>query len=89
MTDPTLPLGEAITQFTVEAEHNADDVIDHDIILVWTNDKRVKTGADLLGRLFRGIAKQKNGSSNKDSMNFRFTKQRLPKGRQQLWPLKE
>jgi len=30
--------------------------IDHDVILVWSNEKRVITGADILGRLLRGIA---------------------------------
>jgi hypothetical protein len=35
---------------------NLDDVIDNDLILVWADEKRVITGADLLGRLLRGIA---------------------------------
>jgi len=34
-----------------------DDVIDDDLILVWTATKRVITGSDLLGRLLRDIAK--------------------------------
>ena len=33
-----------------------DDVIDDDLILIWTDEKRVITGADILGRLLRGIA---------------------------------
>ena len=40
----------------VSAEHPEDDVIDNDIILVWGAQKRIITGADLLGRLLRGIA---------------------------------
>jgi metal transporter CNNM len=31
-------------------------VIDNDLILVWDSQKRIITGADLLGRLLRGIA---------------------------------
>jgi len=34
-----------------------DDVVDRDLILLWTaGEKRVLTGADILGRLLRGIA---------------------------------
>jgi metal transporter CNNM len=31
-------------------------VIDNDHILIWGEQKRIITGADLLGRLLRGIA---------------------------------
>jgi hypothetical protein len=41
-------------------EHNEDDVIDHDVILLWSEVKHVITGADILGRLLRGIVKQKD-----------------------------
>jgi CBS domain containing-hemolysin-like protein len=33
-----------------------DDVVGHDVILLWNRNKRIITGADLLGRLPRGIA---------------------------------
>ena len=39
----------------VRPETAEDDVIDHDVILVWSDEKRVITGADILGRLLRGI----------------------------------
>jgi hypothetical protein len=35
-----------------------DDVIDHDLILLWADEKRVITGADILGRLLRGTSLQ-------------------------------
>ena len=38
-------------------ERPDDDVIDNDLILVWGAQKRIITGADLLGRLLRGIAR--------------------------------
>lgn len=57
--DLTTKLGEAIAQFSVEAKSEEDDVIDRDIILVWAKEKRIITGADLLGRLFRGIVERK------------------------------
>jgi metal transporter CNNM len=48
-------LGHLIQQFKVIPEHAEDDVIDHDIILVWSHEKKIITGADILGRLLRGI----------------------------------
>ena len=55
-----IPLGELLTQFKVNPEHVEDDVIDHDLVLIWTPEhKRIITGADILGRLLRGIAKRK------------------------------
>jgi len=48
-------LGDVIGQLTVSPERPDDDVIDNDLILVWGVQKRIITGADLLGRLLRGI----------------------------------
>jgi hypothetical protein len=43
----------------VVAEHNEDDVIDKDIVLIWAeNEHRIITGADILGRLLRGIVRK-------------------------------
>jgi hypothetical protein len=53
--DMTLPLGKVIGRLKVHPERTDDDVIDEDIILVWGAKKRIITGADLLGRLLRGI----------------------------------
>lgn len=50
-------LGDVLLQLKVQAEHAEDDVIDNDIILFWGHQKRIITGADILGRLFRGIVK--------------------------------
>jgi hypothetical protein len=42
----------------VTPERPGDDVIDDDLILVWAPDeRRIITGADILGRLLRGIAR--------------------------------
>jgi len=49
-------LGDILSGFQVDAEHNEDDVIDEDIILLWGKERRIITGADILGRLLRGIA---------------------------------
>jgi hypothetical protein len=50
-------LGEVIELLKVHAERPDDNVIDNDVILVWGREKRVITGADILGRLMVGIAK--------------------------------
>ncbi|MFT5207768.1 MAG: metal transporter CNNM [Candidatus Omnitrophota bacterium] len=52
------PLGAVIRRFRVHAEHAEDDVIDDDLVLLWTDQKRIITGADILGRLLRGIVKR-------------------------------
>ncbi len=48
-------LGDIISSLHVNPRHNEDDVIDKDIILVWAAEHRIITGADILGRLLRGI----------------------------------
>ncbi|MDR4505106.1 MAG: DUF21 domain-containing protein [Candidatus Scalindua sp.] len=53
--DPHIELGNVILKLRVRPERAGDDVIDHDVILVWCDEKRVITGADILGRLLRGI----------------------------------
>lgn len=55
LTNPKTPLGKAIVRLKVTPQRTDDDVIDEDIILLWGETKRVITGADILGRLMRGI----------------------------------
>ena len=55
ITDMRTPLGSVIGRMRVKPEHSEDDVIDNDLILVWAHEQRIITGADLLGRLLRGI----------------------------------
>jgi len=58
VSDPKVKLGDVIQKLKASKTGPHDDVVDHDIILVWTeNVKRVITGADILGRLLRGIAR--------------------------------
>jgi len=58
VTDMRTPLGDVIGRMKVKPERPEDDVIDNDLILVWGEEKRIITGADLLGRLLRGIVTQ-------------------------------
>jgi len=53
--DMQTKLGDIIGRMKVSPERPDDDVIDHDLILVWGTQRRIITGADLLGRLLRDI----------------------------------
>ncbi|RQD82205.1 MAG: DUF21 domain-containing protein [Methanocalculus sp. MSAO_Arc2] len=50
-------LGQFIPLLRVRPERRWDDVIDNDVILLWGDERRVITGGDVLGRLFRGIVR--------------------------------
>lgn len=57
-SDPAEPLGRILTRLAVDPDYGGDDVIDEDLVLLWTaTDRRIVTGADILGRLLRGIAR--------------------------------
>jgi metal transporter CNNM len=55
--DLNLPLAKVLDRFKVNAKSSEDDVIDEDLILLWTKEeKKIITGSDILGRLMRKIA---------------------------------
>ena len=58
--DPEATIDSVLSDFTVEAENKNDHIIDRDVILYWPADgkRRILTGADILGRLLRGIVKR-------------------------------
>jgi len=56
-------LGKVLSRLRVHAKSEVDDVIDDDLILIWSDEKRVITGADILGRLLRGIAQHDSAQS--------------------------
>jgi metal transporter CNNM len=54
--DPATRLGNVLRRLRVDPESPEDDVVDCNLVLLWTPDEqRVLTGADILGRLLRGI----------------------------------
>jgi len=55
--DGRTTIGDVISLLQVKPEHSQDDVVDQDVILLWDEAKRVITGADVLGRLLRGIVR--------------------------------
>lgn len=60
--DPAVPLGEAIAKLQFDPEAGEDNIISYDILLLWTETPRLITGADLLGRLLRGIVRRGHAS---------------------------
>jgi len=56
ITDPKTTLGQAIKKLKINMNASSDDPIKHDVLLFWGDDmKRVITGADVFGRLLKGI----------------------------------
>jgi hypothetical protein len=58
VSDPATLLGNVIDRLKVWPEGPGDDVVDQDMVLVWGKTRRIITGADILGRLLRGIAER-------------------------------
>lgn len=50
--------GEIIHLLKNSREHEEDDVVDEDVILLGSAVKHIITGADILGLLLRGIVKK-------------------------------
>lgn len=55
ITDPQMPLGDVLGHLKKNRDLLCDGAIEHDIILLWTDQPRIITGADILGRLLKGI----------------------------------
>jgi hypothetical protein len=54
--DAERPLGEVLAEFKSGLAADSDGAIPKDIVLLWTGEhRRIVTGADILGRLLRGI----------------------------------
>ncbi|MFT6902841.1 MAG: metal transporter CNNM [Colwellia sp.] len=57
ITDETPPLNEAILKMKVNTsiDKNFAGVIEHDVLLIWGETKRIITGADIFGLLLKGM----------------------------------
>lgn len=57
ITDEKTPLNEAMLKMKVNTsiDKNFDGVIEHDVLLVWGDKKRIITGADIFGFLLKGM----------------------------------
>ncbi len=55
--DPGVRLGDLIRRFVVSSGPAGDDIVEHDVIVLWGEQPRLLTGTDILGRLLRGIAR--------------------------------
>ncbi|WP_300463561.1 CNNM domain-containing protein [Desulfobacula sp.] len=56
--DAATKLGKVFPRFKVQGNRHQDDVIAQDIVLLWGTSKRIITGADIFGRLMRGISRK-------------------------------
>jgi CBS domain containing-hemolysin-like protein len=58
ITKEDTTLNEAILQLKASesTDKNHDGVIEHDVLLVWGEQQRIITGADIFGRLLKGMA---------------------------------
>lgn len=56
VTDGSVRLDDILQFLTVHPRSSEEDVIDKDVILLWGVERKIMTGADIFGRLMRGIA---------------------------------
>jgi len=57
--DTHVLLGNVLSRLTVSGPKIGDDVLAHDLVLVWAEQRRVITGTDILDRLLQGVAPSK------------------------------
>jgi hypothetical protein len=55
--DHKLSMGDVILQLKNRSTRADDEVIDQDVVLVWGTEKKIITGADILGRLLKGVTR--------------------------------
>lgn len=61
VTDEQTTLDDVLGEFVVEASDKDDHVVDRDVVVYWTDEeKRIVTGADIFGRLLKGIARRED-----------------------------
>jgi len=61
VTNDDIQLDAVLGEFVVEASDKDDHLVDRDVVLYWTDEqKRIITGADIFGRLLRGIARRED-----------------------------
>ena len=54
--DTSMLLGSVLSKMMAAGVQDGSDEIKHDLVLVWSEQRRVITGSDILGRLLRGVA---------------------------------
>jgi len=54
--DAKTRLGSVLSQLKIQTKRIDDNIIDHDVIVLWGEQKHIITGSDILGRLMSGIA---------------------------------
>ena len=54
--DRTTTLGDVIRQLKTKAGHT-EGPLEHDVVLIWLEERRILTGSDILARLLTGIGR--------------------------------
>ena len=52
VTDPNMPLGDVVGELRVGKDAHCDSVIDHDIILVWSEQRSATTCSDNIHKIY-------------------------------------
>lgn len=61
--DTQVLLGTVLSRMMAAASLHGGDEIKHDLVLVWSQQRRVITGSDILGRLLHGAVQKSEGAS--------------------------
>ena len=79
--DSMTSLGEPIHELKLSesSDEDHDGVIENDVILIWGDEKRIITGADILGRLLKGVASPSNDPHEQENELNSTTKYAIPK----------
>jgi len=62
--DTRVLLGTVLSKLMTAGKQKGNEVIEHDLVLVWAEQRRVITGSDILGRLLHGVTPTKSRQSN-------------------------
>lgn len=58
--DMKATIGDMLVNLKMAEDHDHGGIIEQDVVLVWGDQKRIITGADILGRLLKGITHHQN-----------------------------
>jgi hypothetical protein len=57
ITNSDAKLEDVLPSFRSISNHEGDEIVNDDVILIWADERRIITGADILGRLLKGVTK--------------------------------
>ena len=67
-TDSQICLGPIVSELIIHEEHKEDDVIDIDVVIIWSAEgKWILTGGDILGRFLKGVPRKRHWRSRREN----------------------